>query len=226
MSDTPVLAALALCKHYTDGRYDVEVLSHLDMSVAAGEWVAVVGASGSGKSTLLNLLGGLDTPTSGTVSVSGRPISAMSERERSEWRNRRLGFVFQMHHLLPEFSALESVAMPARIGGASKSEAEARARELLVDLGLGERLGHRPAALSGGERQRVAIARALVNEPACVLMDEPTGNLDPATADQVLATMASLKGRETAFVVVTHDPMIAAQMDRQLTLAGGRLEAR
>jgi lipoprotein-releasing system ATP-binding protein len=226
MSDTPVLAARALCKHYTDGRYDVKVLSDLDMSVEAGEWVAVVGASGSGKSTLLNLLGGLDTPTSGTVLVSGRPISDMSDRERCEWRNRRLGFVFQMHHLLPEFSALESVAMPARIGGAANSEAERRARELLADLGLGERLSHRPAALSGGERQRVAIARALVNQPACVLMDEPTGNLDPATADQVLATMASLKGRETAFVVVTHDPMIAAQMDRQLTLVGGRLETR
>lgn len=226
MADTPVLSAHDVAKRYSDGRQTIEVLSGLNLTVEANDWLAIVGASGSGKSTLLNLLGGLDIPSAGTVSVSGRLLATMSERERSVWRNQHLGFVFQMHHLLPEFSALESVAMPARIGGASKSEAEARARELLVDLGLGERLGHRPAALSGGERQRVAIARALVNEPACVLMDEPTGNLDPATADQVLVTMASLKGRETAFVVVTHDPMIAAQMDRQLTLAAGRLEAR
>ena len=150
----------------------------------------------------------------------------MSENERSQWRNQRLGFVFQMHHLLPEFTALESVAMPARIGGAPKQEAEAKAKALLEQLGLAERLNHRPAALSGGERQRVAIARALVNEPACVLMDEPTGNLDPDTAEQVLAAMSALRDRDTAFVVVTHDPAIAQRMNRQLTLVNGRLEAR
>ena len=224
MSDPPVLSAKSLCKHYMDGRHSVEVLVDLDMLVSRADWVAVVGASGSGKSTLLNLLGGLDVPTSGAVSVSGRLISDMSDIERSRWRNQRLGFVFQMHHLLPEFSALESVAMPARMGGASRRVAERQARELLGELGMANRLDHRPAALSGGERQRVAIARALVNEPACVLMDEPTGNLDPVTADQVLATMESLRARDTAFVVVTHDPSIAARMDRRLTLSAGRLE--
>jgi len=175
---------------------------------------------------LLNLLGGLDTPSAGGVSVAGELLSRMSENERSRWRNQRLGFVFQMHHLLPEFTALESVAMPARIGGAPKQQAEAKAKTLLEQLGLSERLNHRPAALSGGERQRVAIARALVNEPACVLMDEPTGNLDPDTAEQVLAAMSALRDRDTAFVVVTHDPAIAQRMDRQLTLANGRLEPR
>jgi len=172
------------------------------------------------------LLGGLDTPSTGEVSVAGQSLSRMSENERSQWRNQRLGFVFQTHHLLPEFTALESVAMPARIGGAPKQEAEAKAKALLEQLGMAERLSHRPAALSGGERQRVAIARALVNEPACVLMDEPTGNLDPDTAEQVLAAMSALRDRDTAFVVVTHDPAIAQRMDRQLTLANGQLEAR
>ena len=226
MSDRAVLEAVELGKTYRDARRDIVVLDGLALSVAAGEWLAIVGASGAGKSTLLNLLGGLDTPSTGEVSVAGQSLSRMSENERSQWRNRRLGFVFQMHHLLPEFTALESVAMPARIGGAPKQEAEAKAGALLEQLGLAERLNHRPAALSGGERQRVAIARALVNEPACVLMDEPTGNLDPDTAEQVLAAMSALRDRDTAFVVVTHDPAIAQRMDRQLTLANGRLEAR
>ena len=226
MSDRAVLEAVELGKTYRDARREIVVLDGLALSVAAAEWLAIVGASGAGKSTLLNLLGGLDTPSTGEVSVAGQSLSRMSENERSQWRNQRLGFVFQMHHLLPEFTALESVAMPARIGGAPKQEAEAKAKALLEQLGLAERLSHRPAALSGGERQRVAIARALVNEPPCVLMDEPTGNLDPDTAEQVLAAMSALRARDTAFVVVTHDPAIAQRMDRQLTLANGRLEAR
>ena len=226
MSDLGVLEAVELGKTYRDARRDIVVLDGLALSVSAGEWLAIVGASGAGKSTLLNLLGGLDTPSTGEVSVAGQSLSRMSENQRSQWRNQRLGFVFQMHHLLPEFTALESVAMPARIRGAPKQEAEAKAKALLEQLGLAERLNHRPAALSGGERQRVAIARALVNEPACVLMDEPTGNLDPDTAEQVLAAMSALRDRDTAFVVVTHDPAIAQRMDRQLTLANGRLEAR
>jgi lipoprotein-releasing system ATP-binding protein len=223
MSDL-VLQAEQLTKHYSDGLRDIEVLTDLNLAISAGEWVAVVGASGSGKSTLLNLLGGLDSPTSGAIRVDGRILSGMTDRERSYWRNQRLGFVFQMHHLLPEFSAIESVAMPARIGGSSKREAQLRAGDLLAQLGLSDRLSHRPAALSGGERQRVAIARALVNEPACVLMDEPTGNLDPDTAAQVLSAMATLKASATAFIVVTHDPIIANQMDRQCVLKAGQLE--
>ena len=226
MSDRPVLEATGLGKRYRDARREIAVLNALELSVAPGEWLAILGASGAGKSTLLNLLGGLDAPSEGEVSVAGQPLSGMSENERSQWRNQRLGFVFQMHHLLPEFSALESVAMPARIGRLGKREAEQRAQSLLEQLGLADRLSHRPAALSGGERQRVAIARALVNEPACVLMDEPTGNLDPDTAEQVLAAMDALSGGNTAFVVVTHDPAIAARMDRQLTLVNGRLEPR
>ena len=226
MSDRAALEAVELGKTYHDARREIVVLNDLALSVSAGEWLAIVGASGAGKSTLLNLLGGLDTPSAGDVSVAGESLSGMSDNERSQWRNQRLGFVFQMHHLLPEFTALESVAMPARIGGAPKQEAESKAKALLEQLGLAERLNHRPAALPGGERQRVAIARALVNEPASVLMDEPTGNLDPDTAEQVLAAMSALRDRDTAFVVVTHDPAIAQRMDRQLTLANGRLEAR
>ncbi len=224
MSEQPVLSASQLGKVYSDGRRDVTVLNQLDLNVSAGEWLAIVGVSGAGKSTLLNLLGGLDVPSAGEVLVAGRSLAALSEDERSRWRNQQLGFVFQMHHLLPEFSALESVAMPARIGGTNKRDAEEKAQRLLATLGMGERLGHRPAELSGGERQRVAIARALVNEPACVLMDEPTGNLDPQTAEQVLVAMEALKERQTAFVVVTHDPGIATKMDRQLSLTDGRLE--
>ena len=224
MADTPVLSAHDVAKRYSDGRQTIEVLSGLNLTVEANDWLAIVGASGSGKSTLLNLLGGLDIPSAGSVSVSGRLLATMSERERSVWRNQHLGFVFQMHHLLPEFSALENVAMPARIGGLSRVNAEEKARHLLNQLGLTDRGSHRPAALSGGERQRVAIARALVNEPACVLMDEPTGNLDPATAEQVLEAMQTLRAYETAFVVVTHDPAIARRMDRRLTLVAGRLE--
>lgn len=223
MSEQAVLSAAKVSKTYTDGQQEITVLKDLDLAVQAGEWLAIVGASGSGKSTLLNLLGGLDLPTSGEIQVAGTALPALSELERSRWRNQRLGFVFQMHHLLPEFTALESVAMPARIGGMNKAAAEDSARDLLAQLGLAERATHRPAALSGGERQRVAIARALINRPACVLMDEPTGNLDPQTAEQVLSTMSALRSLDTAFVVVTHDPGIAARMGRQLTLTDGKL---
>ncbi len=225
MSEQAVLSATGLTKTFSDGQQTITVLEDLNLQVSAGEWLAIVGASGAGKSTLLNLLGGLDLPTAGEIAVAGTALPALSELERSRWRNQRLGFVFQMHHLLPEFSALESVAMPARIGGMSKVAAEAGAFDLLDQLGLAHRATHRPAALSGGERQRVAIARALINQPACVLMDEPTGNLDPQTAEQVLTTMTALRSLDTAFVVVTHDPGIAARMDRQLTLVDGRLSA-
>jgi lipoprotein-releasing system ATP-binding protein len=226
MSEQPVLSASQLGKIYSDGVREVTVLNQLDLTVSGGEWLAIVGVSGAGKSTLLNLLGGLDVPSAGEVLIAGRSLSQLADDERSRWRNRQLGFVFQMHHLLPEFSALESVAMPARIGGDRKRDAEEKAQRLLEVLGMGDRLRHRPAELSGGERQRVAIARALVNEPACVLMDEPTGNLDPHTAEQVLVAMDALRERQTAFVVVTHDPGIAVRMDRQLCLTGGRLEAQ
>lgn len=225
MSEQQVLSAVNLTKTYSDGQQTITVLEDLNLEVSAGEWLSIVGASGAGKSTLLNLLGGLDLPTAGEIAVAGTALPALSELERSQWRNQRLGFVFQMHHLLPEFSALESVAMPARIGGMSKVAAEACAFDLLDQLGLSHRATHLPAALSGGERQRVAIARALINQPACVLMDEPTGNLDPQTAEQVLTTMTALRSLDTAFVVVTHDPGIAARMDRQLTLVDGRLSA-
>ena len=225
MSEQAVLSATGLTKTFSDGQQTITVLEDLNLEVGAGEWLAIVGASGAGKSTLLNLLGGLDLPTAGEIAVAGTALPALSELERSRWRNQQLGFVFQMHHLLPEFSALESVAMPARIGGMSKVAAEAGAFDLLDQLGLAHRATHRPAALSGGERQRVAIARALINQPACVLMDEPTGNLDPQTAEQVLTIMTALRSLDTAFVVVTHDPGIAARMDRQLTLVDGRLSA-
>lgn len=224
MSST-VLSAVSIDRSYRDGRHQVDVLSSLDFDLVKSERVAIVGASGAGKSTLLNILGGLDLPTRGQVIVSGRAWDSFTEAERSQWRNQNLGFVFQFHHLLPEFTALESVAMPARIRGLSRREAEQRARSLLARVGLEARLTHRPSALSGGERQRVAIARALVNQPAVVLMDEPTGNLDPETAEQVLALMDSLSDVEASFVVVTHDPQIASRMDRQLRLCDGRLQA-
>ena len=219
----PILACRNLSKSYRDGEKTVNVLTSLNFSLLAGESVAIVGRSGSGKSTLLNLLGGLDVPSSGSVSVSGREMALMTESERCDWRNQQLGFVFQFHHLLPEFTAVEAVAMPARIAGLDRDKAIEKAASLLAQVGLEERLHHRPNALSGGERQRVAIARALVNRPSCVLMDEPTGNLDPESAEQVLDLMVSLEREDTAFVVVTHDMRIAQRMNRVMTLTRGAL---
>jgi len=222
MSDA-VISCSGLGKVFQDGDRQIDVLSGIDFSLRAGERVAIVGQSGCGKSTLLNLLGGLDVPTTGRVYVAGEVMTEMSDLRRSQWRNQQLGFVFQFHHLLPEFTALEAVAMPARIAGVSKSDANQLAAALLERVGLHDRGGHRPAALSGGERQRVAIARALINNPRCVLMDEPTGNLDPDSAAQILTLMESLEWGQTGFVVVTHDQQVASQMARQLTLVDGRL---
>ena len=219
-----VLACEGLSRVYEDGDRSVTVLENIDLNLEAGEKIAVVGASGSGKSTLLNLLGGLDNPTRGRVLMCGQDLATLGERDLCELRNRKLGFVYQFHHLLPEFDARENVAMPLLIRGVPRAEAWHRAEQMLERVGLGHRLGHRPAQLSGGERQRVAIARALVGSPACVLMDEPTGTLDPHSASQVLALIDELGEHSASFVVVTHDPDIAAHMHRTLELREGRLE--
>jgi lipoprotein-releasing system ATP-binding protein len=225
MSDV-VLRCESLSRVYRDGDRQVEVLRDINLTLAAGEKIAIVGASGSGKSTLLNLLGGLDTPSSGRVVMAGLDLSDLTERQRCELRNHRLGFVYQFHHLLPEFDARENVGMPLLIRGLPRREAWERASQVLERVGMSHRLEHRPAQLSGGERQRVAIARALVGAPDCVLMDEPTGNLDPHSAAQVLELIDELGQEQASFVVVTHDPEIAAHMNRTLELLDGGLRAR
>lgn len=224
--DGAVLSCRNLGKSYDEGPQSVVVLDGLQFELHPGERVAIVGSSGSGKSTLLNMLGGLDTPTTGSVWLAGEELSALNEKARGLLRNRALGFVYQFHHLLPEFTALENVCMPLLIGRAPIGEARQRSTALLERVGLGHRLAHKPAELSGGERQRVAIARALVNRPGLVLLDEPTGNLDHHTAQGIQELMKELStSSQTAFLVVTHDMQLALQMDRVLRLEDGKLVA-
>jgi lipoprotein-releasing system ATP-binding protein len=225
VSNQPVLACHGLAKSFTDGASNITVLHEMDLTVNAAEMVAIVGASGSGKSTLLHLLAGLDKPTSGSVLLNGKDPHLLSELERCKLRNRYLGFVYQFHHLLPEFSALENVGMPLLIGGeATPNEIRDKAAHLLEQVGLEHRMEHRLGQLSGGERQRVAIARALVADPLCVLADEPTGNLDPSNAERVLQLFFDLqKARKTSVVMVTHDPNIAKRAQRVLRIENGKL---
>lgn len=219
-----VVQAEALAKTYAEGKLRTPVFDGLELAVHAGETVAIVGASGAGKSTLLHLLGGLDTPTSGEVYVAGQKMSALSDAARGQLRNRALGFVYQFHHLLPEFTALENVMMPVMLGGIDAATARQRGRELLERVGLGHRIEHKPGELSGGERQRAAVARALVNKPACVLGDEPTGNLDEKTAATVFELMLELnRAHQTSLVLVTHDRRLARRLDRVLELHEGKL---
>jgi len=225
MINKSVLEAKGLCRAYQQAGQALSVLQGVDLSIVEGETVAIIGVSGSGKTTLLNVLGGLDEADAGTVSVCGRDWHDLDTTQRATWRNQHVGFVYQFHHLLGEFSALENVTLPLLIGGAAVADAREKASELLLRVGLGERLHHQPAQLSGGERQRVAIARALVTQPSVVLMDEPTGNLDPVTAATMLELLSELnQALNISFIVVTHDPAIAARMDRTLSLVNGCLE--
>jgi lipoprotein-releasing system ATP-binding protein len=227
MTDKAVLIASDLHRSYQQagGDIDLAVLQGVNLQIEPGENLAIIGVSGAGKTTLLNLLGGLDDPDAGSVRLCGADWQSLDASQRASWRNQHLGFVYQFHHLLAEFSALENVALPLLIGGASVAQASERAEELLGCVGLAERLQHQPAELSGGERQRVAIARALVTQPALVLMDEPTGNLDPHTADSMLDLLMELNQTlSISTVIVTHDPAIAARMDRAVRLVDGILE--
>ncbi len=219
-----VLACRQLSKTFGDGEVALHILQDINLSIDAGERIAIMGASGSGKSTLLHLLGGLDEPSGGDVSIRGKSLASLSQVQLGRLRNRSLGFVYQFHHLLPEFTALENVAMPLLVGGAKPAQAKEEAETLLARVGLSARLTHKPSELSGGERQRAAVARALVTRPACVLADEPTGNLDRQNAGQVYALMLELNQElDTSLVVATHDPLLAERMDRVVRLEDGRL---
>jgi lipoprotein-releasing system ATP-binding protein len=229
MTNKTILHAAELQKNYSQGNGGsvLEVIKNIDLEISEGEKLAIIGVSGSGKSTLLNLLGGLDDPTQGTVTLSGKQWSQLSPTDRAAWRNQHIGFVYQFHHLLNEFSALENVSLPNLISGKTPAVAQQEATMLLTKVGLSDRLHHRPAELSGGERQRVAIARALACKPSLVLMDEPTGNLDPKTAEAVLDLLIELnKDLGISLVVVTHDPLIAQRMDRTVRLEEGVLESQ